>query len=86
MKKCFVVIAALALFSPTQAFASHCPLDVKAVGEALVTNTSLSAEKKAEVQSLMDQGAKQHADGDHGGSVKTLHQARHMLGIDHADH
>lgn len=83
MKYSVALIAATALFSATQAFASHCPLDVKAVGDALATNASLSADLKSEAQSLMDKGAKQHADGDHGGSVETLHKARHILGIDH---
>lgn len=83
MKKYIAAIAVMATFATTQAFASHCPVDVKEAGAALATNASLSAEQKAEVQSLIDQGAKQHADGDHGGSVDTLHKARHMLGIDH---
>mgnify|MGYP001234051389 CR=1 FL=1 len=82
IKRIFVAAAAAALIS-SPALASHCPLDVKAVGEALAANASLSAEEKGKVQGLMDKGAKQHADGDHSGSVETLHKARHMLGIDH---
>jgi hypothetical protein len=83
IKRIFVVAAAAAAVISTPALASHCPLDVKAVGDALATNASLSADLKSEAQSLMDKGAKQHADGDHSGSIETLHKARHILGIDH---
>lgn len=83
MKKYLAAAALVATFATTQAMASHCPVDVKEVGAALATNASLSTDQKTEVQSLMDLGAKQHADGNHGGSIETLHKARHMLGIDH---
>ena len=82
IKKLFVVAAAAALFS-TPALASHCPTVVAAASEALASNISLCADQKAEVQSLIDQGTKQHADGDHSGSIETLQKAQQMLSADH---
>ncbi len=83
MRKHILIAAAALVFASAPALASHCPLDVKAANEALASNTSLDAVEKDKIQKLVDKGAKQHADGDHSGSVETLHQARHMLGIDH---
>lgn len=82
IKQFFAAATAIVLFS-APALAGGCPMKVKAVTEGLAQNMSLSAEQKTEVQSLIDQGAKQHADRDHGGSVATLDKALAMLEAGH---
>jgi hypothetical protein len=80
--KQLVIAAAAVVFVSSSALAGGCPMAVKAATDGLAHNTTLSAEQKTEVQSLIDQGAKQHADGDHGGSMETLNKALHTLGLD----
>jgi len=63
------------------ALASSCPLEVKKIDEAMATNTSLSAEQKAEVKKLRDEGETLHKEGKHEESMETLGKAKKMLGI-----
>ena len=71
---------ALALASGV-AFASNCPNEAKAIDAALKTNTTLSAEQKAEVQKLRDEGMKLHDAGKHKESMEDMAKAKKMLGI-----
>lgn len=70
---------ALALAS-SMALASNCPNEAKAIDAAL-KDSKLSAEQKAEVQKLRDEGMKQHDAGKHKESMETLGKAKKMLGI-----
>jgi hypothetical protein len=63
------------------ALASSCPLEVKKIDEALGKNTTLTAEQKAEVKKLRDEGEMLHKDGKHDASMETLGKAKKMLGI-----
>jgi hypothetical protein len=74
-----VVVAGL--FSGA-AMAAHCPVDVKAIDEALKTST-LSAAQMSEVKALRDKGDAEHKSGKHGDSINSLHKAMEMLGIAH---
>lgn len=75
-------IAALLLsLSAGIALASSCPLEVKKIDEALGKNTTLSAEQKAEVKKLRDEGEKLHNEGKHDASMETLGKAKKLLGI-----
>jgi cytochrome c556 len=71
---------ALAAASAT-AFAMHCPLDMKAIDEALAKKPSLSAEQLANVKKYRAEGEALHNAGKHQESVDTLAKARKILGI-----
>mgnify|MGYP003529870783 CR=1 FL=1 len=51
----FALLGGLALAS-TQAFAFHCPMDMKKIDEAMGKNPQLSAEQMAEVKKLRAEG------------------------------
>lgn len=75
-----LLIAVLALGFATPAFAFHCPKDMAAIDAALPT-AKLSDADKAKVMELRKSGEAQHKAGDHGGSVKTLAEAKKILGL-----
>ena len=70
----------LALSLP--AFASHCPVDMKKIDAALASNPSLSASAMARVKELRASGEMQHKSGNHSQSVKDLHEAMGLLGLE----
>ena len=69
-----VLLAAFAL--PAQAF--HCPADVKAIDHAL-PKSNLSAQQKADVQKLRDEGEALHNAGKHKESVGKLAEAMRII-------
>lgn len=75
-----LIIAALAVGFATPAFASSCPKHMAAIDAALPA-AQLSATDKAKVMKLRKTGEGQHKAGDHAASVKTLGEAKKMLGI-----
>ncbi len=71
------VAAALMLFAaPANAF--YCPKTGKAIDNALA-KAGLSADQKAEVAKLRDQGMALHGTGDHTGAVKSLAEAARII-------
>ncbi len=71
------VAAALMLFAaPASAF--YCPNTGTAIDHAL-TAANLSAEQKAEVEKLRDEGLALHGSGDHTGAVKSLAGATRII-------
>jgi len=76
------LFAALALMAASAtALAMHCPLDMKAIDEALAKNPSLSAQQLADVKKYRAEGEALHKAGKHQESVDTLAKARKILGI-----
>ncbi len=76
------LFAALVLAAASAtAFGAHCPMDMKAIDEALAKNPSLSAEQLAEVKKYRADGEALHKAGKHKESVDTLAKARKILGI-----
>jgi len=75
-----LIIAALAIGFATPVFASQCPKDMKAIDAALPT-AKLSAADKTKVMELRKTGEDQHKAGKHPDSVKTLGEAKKMLGL-----
>ena len=76
MKRLFIAaIFTFGLASP--ALAGHCPKDVKLI------NAALAQQSNAEAQSLRDEGAALHKSGTHKDSLKALHEAMKILGLDH---
>ena len=53
------------------ALAGHCPLDAKAIDQAL-SRSSLGSAEKQEIQVLRDEGMELHRAGDHRASDKLL--------------
>lgn len=76
-----LMLAAAALAFATGALANHCPLDMKAIDEALAKHPSLSAEQMAEVKKYRAEGEALHKAGKHQQSVDTLAKAKKILGI-----
>ncbi|MCH7929133.1 MAG: hypothetical protein IIA01_01365 [Proteobacteria bacterium] len=77
MTRTIAVAAALMLFAaPANAF--YCPKQGKAIDAALAS-ASLSADQKAEVTKLRDQGLALHGSGDHTGAVKSLAAATRII-------
>ena len=76
----FVLLGGLALAS-AQAFAFHCPMDMKKIDEAMGKNPKLSAEQMAEVKKLRAEGETLHKAGRHQESVDTLGKAMKILNV-----
>ena len=74
------LLGGLALAS-AQAFAFHCPMDMKKIDEAMGKNPKLSAEQVAEVKKLRAEGETLHKAGKHQESVDTLGKAMKMLNV-----
>ena len=74
------LLGGLALAS-AQAFAFHCPMDMKKIDEAMGKNPKLSAEQMAEVKKLRAEGETLHKAGKHQESVDTLGKAMKMLNV-----
>ena len=74
------LLGGLALAS-AQAFAFHCPMDMKKIDEAMGKNPQLSAEQMAEVKKLRAEGETLHKAGKHQESVDTLGKAMKMLNV-----
>lgn len=81
MKLRSLFAAALLAIASGGAFAMHCPMDMKAIDEALAKKPSLSADQMAEVTRLRADGEALHKAGKHQESVDTLAKARKILGI-----
>lgn len=76
----FVLLGGLVLAS-AQAFAFHCPMDMKKIDEAMAKNPQLSAEQMAEVKKLRAEGETLHKAGKHTESMAALGKAKGMLGL-----
>lgn len=78
MLKRTLMLAAVATTLSVQVFAGHCPMDAKAIDNAL-PRSDLNEMQKAEVKALRDEGMRLHANGKHHESEKTMAHAMRML-------
>ena len=76
-----MLLAAVALVWSSGALANHCPLDMKAIDEALAKHPQLSAAQMADVKKYRAEGEALHKAGKHQQSVETLDKAKQILGI-----
>lgn len=76
----FALLGGLLLAS-AQAFAFHCPMDMKKIDEAMAKNPQLSAAQTSEVKQLRAEGETLHKAGKHQESVDTLGKAMKILNI-----
>lgn len=75
-----IAAAMLSAFS-TGVWANHCPLDMKAIDEALAAKPVLTTAQMDEVTRLRAEGETLHKAGKHKESVQALGKARKILGI-----
>ncbi len=75
-----IVAAALAAASGL-ALAHNCPNEMKAIDAKLASNPMLSAADMARVKALRADGEAQHRAGKHDDSMKSLGEAKKLLGI-----
>ena len=76
------LIAAVALaIASGAAFGMHCPIDMKAIDDALAKKPSISAAQLAEVKKYRAEGEALHKAGKHQESVDTLAKAKKILGL-----
>ncbi|KAB2875976.1 MAG: hypothetical protein IT503_07660 [Burkholderiaceae bacterium] len=75
-----IVAAALAAASGL-ALAHNCPNEMKAIDAKLASNPMLSAADMTRVKALRADGEAQHRAGKHDDSMKSLGEAKKLLGI-----
>lgn len=78
--KTTLIAAALALAAGT-AFAHNCPNEMKAIDAKLATNPKLADADAAKVKQLRADGEAAHKAGKHDDSMKSLGEAKKILGI-----
>jgi len=79
MRKTLVMLALACATS--MALAHNCPNEMKAIDAKLATNPKLSDADMAKVKQLRSEGEAQHKAGNHDASMKSLGDAKKMLGI-----
>lgn len=82
MRKSLSAIAALVLAGASGlALAHNCPNEMKAIDAKLATKPALSAEDAAKVSKLRADGEAYHKAGKHDDAMKSLGEAKKLLGI-----
>jgi hypothetical protein len=74
------IVFATLMMTANFAFAHNCPNEMKAI-DAKMSMASLSAADMSKVKSLREEGEKQHKAGKHDESMKSLGEAKKILGI-----
>ncbi len=80
--KSILVAAAVVVAMTSPALAKHCPRDVQIIDQSLPKAKGLSEMQMTEVKALRDKGDALHKSGNHGESIKVLHQAIKILGVE----
>ncbi|REE93563.1 hypothetical protein [Cupriavidus plantarum] len=82
MRHTLKILAALVLLAASGvALAHNCPNEMKAIDAKLATKPALSQEDQAKVTKLRAEGEAQHKAGNHDASMKSLGEAKKILGI-----
>ena len=82
MRHTLKILAALLLLGASGvALAHNCPNEMKAIDAKLATKPALSQEDQAKVTKLRAEGEAQHKAGNHDASMKSLGEAKKILGI-----
>lgn len=76
-----LLIAALLAAGAGVALAHNCPNEMKAIDAKMATNPKLSDADAAKVKQLRADGEAQHKAGKHDDSMKSLGEAKKVLGI-----
>lgn len=75
------LLAMSALVAAPLAGANNCPNEMKAIDAKLSSASGLSAADMKKVKELRAEGEKFHKEGKHDQSMKSLQEAKKMLGI-----
>lgn len=78
MKK---ILAVLLLSAASLALANNCPNEMKAIDAKLNSGSNISVENLKKVKALREEGERLHKEGKHEQSMKTLQEAKKLLGI-----
>jgi hypothetical protein len=81
MRKLLATMAGLFLFAAGTAWAHNCPNEMKAIDAKLAGKPALSKEVMGKVAKLRADGEAQHKAGKHDESMKSLGDAKKLLGI-----
>jgi hypothetical protein len=81
MKLRLLVTAVGLMLAASNAFAFHCPKDMKKIDDALAAKPAITAEQLAQVKSLRAEGETLHKQGKHQESIDTLAKAMKILSI-----
>jgi hypothetical protein len=81
MKLRLFVAAIGFMFAASNAFAFHCPEEMKKIDDALAAKPNITAAQLAEVKSLRAEGETLHKQGKHQESLDTLGKAEKILKI-----
>jgi hypothetical protein len=81
MKLRLFVAAIGFMFVASNAFAFHCPKEMKKIDDALAAKPNITAAQLAEVKSLRAEGETLHKQGKHQESLDTLGKAEKILNI-----
>lgn len=82
MRHTLKILAALVLLGASGVALAHsCPNEMKAIDAKLATKPALSQEDQAKVTKLRAEGEAQHKAGNHDASMKSLGEAKKILGI-----
>ncbi|MBU0748180.1 MAG: hypothetical protein KKH21_03760 [Gammaproteobacteria bacterium] len=71
----------LSMAAAGTALAHNCPNEMKAIDAKLATNPALTADNAAKVKKLRADGEMHHKAGKHDDSMKSLAEAKKILGI-----
>ena len=73
---------AVLLFSASSlVLANNCPNEMKAIDAKLNSASGISSENMAKIKALRAEGEKFHKEGKHDQSMKSLQEAKKLLGI-----
>jgi hypothetical protein len=81
MRKTIAVAAGLAFLAAGAAWANNCPNELKAIDAKLATKPALSKDVMDKVAKLRSEGDAHHKAGKHADSMKSLGEAKKLLGI-----
>ena len=81
MKLRVLITAVVLALAAGNAFAFHCPKEMKKIDDALATKPNITAEQLAQVKSLRTEGETLHKQGKHQESLDTLGKAEKILNI-----
>lgn len=76
-----VLLASVLVLAAGTAFAHNCPNEMKAIDAKLATNPKLADADAAKVKQLRADGEAAHKAGKHDDSMKSLGEAKKILGI-----
>lgn len=81
MKNGLAVLLLASSLVSSLALANSCPKEMKAIDAKLNSTTNISTENLKKVKELREEGERLHKEGKHDESMKSLQEAKKILGI-----